>query len=425
MRETYPQSIALSDGKQQLSYQELDDRANRSAAHLVQLGVRSGHSVALCMERSFDWIVAALAIMRAGAAYVPLDLAWPDSRLRFAVEDSGATILVARQALLERLQCHAPGIDPCRDAAAIASAPASEPRPIQPDNLAYVIYTSGSTGVPKGVEITHANLSHLVQWHCDTFGVTNDDRASHILSLGFDASVLEIWGHLCAGATLCLVDDEAIRSSPELIQQWLISERVTIALVPAILGSRLIAMPWPATSALRLLIAGGDTLQYGPATQLPFVVVNHYGPTECTVVSTWAVLKPGADGAPPIGLPITGAIVYLLDEDGGLVPDGTVGEIYIGGSVVGRGYRNRSDLTRCSFLADPFAGPAGARMYRTGDREYAGATARSNFVGASIGKPKSVDNELNSMRSRLFSAGTPMSSLLRRPPGPRDTEKTN
>jgi amino acid adenylation domain-containing protein len=365
--DVYPHSIALSDGDRELRYEELGRRADRFAGYLVQLGVVSGDTVAICMERSFDWIVAALGIMMAGAAYVPLDPAWPDARLRFAVDDSGATVLVGRAALLGRLQVKARGIDPYRDAVAIAAAPRMQPRPIEPESLAYVIYTSGSTGVPKGVEITHANLSHLIRWHRDTFGITRQDRASHLLGLGFDAAVLEIWAHLCAGATLCLADD-TVRSSPELIQQWIVRERVTIGLVPAVLGARLMAMAWPATTALRLLVTGGDALHRGPDAQLPFEVVNNYGPTECTVVSTWAVLKPGADGAPPIGLPIAGASVYLLDEQGEHVPDGAVGEIYIGGTGVGRGYRNLPDLTGRSFVPDPFSRSTGARMYRTGDR---------------------------------------------------------
>ncbi len=361
-----PRCVAVSEGDRQLSYEELDFGADRFARHLVQLGVVSGGTVAICMERSFDWIIAALGIMRAGAAYVPLDPAWPDARLRFAVDDSGATVLVARPALLGRLRVRARGIDPFRDAAAICAAPPMEPRPIDPKSLAYVIYTSGSTGTPKGVEITHSNLAHLVRWHRDAFGVTRQDRASHLMGLGFDAAVMEIWPHLCAGATLCLADEE-VRASPDLMLEWMIRERVTIGLIPAVAGERLITMAWPEKTALRVLIIGGDVLHYGPARQLPFDVINNYGPTECTVAATWSVLKPGAAGTPPIGRPITGTSVYLLDERGEPVADGEPGEIYIGGDGVGRGYRNLPGLTERSFLPDPFAG-AGARMYRTGDR---------------------------------------------------------
>jgi amino acid adenylation domain-containing protein len=367
LRDNYPKAIALSHGDQQMTYEELDRKAEQFAGYLAHLGVVSSDTVAICMERSLDWIVAALGIMRAGAAYVPLDSAWPDSRLRFAIENSDATALVARTALLERLQTKVHGIDPFRDAAVIASAPKRTRGQILPEDLAYVIYTSGSTGVPKGVEITHANLHHLVQWHREAFGVTQNDRASHLAGLGFDASAWEIWAHLAAGATLCLADD-AMRSAPDLIQQWMIRERVTIGFVPTVHAGPMMAMEWPATTALRFLLTGGDTLHHAPAVQLPFTVVNNYGPTECTVVATSSVLKTGASGAPPIGRAITGASVYLLNENGEQVPDGSAGEIYIGGNGVGRGYHHLPDATERCFRPDPFAETPGARMYRTGDR---------------------------------------------------------
>lgn len=363
----HPNSIALDSGDGRLSYCELIRRAERFAGHLAQIGVQPGNTVAICMERSFDWIVATLGILYAGAAYVPLDSAWPIARLRYAVKDSGATVLVARAALLDRLRVKVHGLDPCRDASAVASARDLVHRPIQLEDLAYVIYTSGSSGVPKGVEITHASLANLIRWHGDAFAVTPQDRVSHLLGLGFDAAVLEVWAHLCAGATLCL-PNEGVQLSPNLIQKWMVNAGVTIGIVPAVLGSRLMAMEWPATSALRLLVTGGDALLSGPPAHLPFEVVNNYGPTECTVVTTWASLKPSDQGVPPIGLPISGARVYLLDEDGGPVPDGNEGEIYVGGAGVGRGYRNLPALTERVFLPDPFAGVPGARMYRTGDR---------------------------------------------------------
>lgn len=367
LRHNRPQSVALSYGDQQLTYEELNYQADRFAGYLLQHGTGAGDTVAICMERSFDWIVAALATMRAGAAYVPLDPVWPDSRLRFAVNDSGAITLVARAPLLDRLRVHARGLDPCRDAAAIAAAPAAARASIQPESLAYVIYTSGTTGLPKGVEITHANLSHLIRWHQKAFKVTPQDRASHLAGLGFDAAVWEIWPHLSAGATLCLAGDE-VRSSAELLRQWIVRERVTIAFVPTVHAAPLMAMEWPADSALRVLLTGGDALRRSPEVQLPFEVVNNYGPTECTVVATSSGLRTGSEGLPPIGRPITGASVYLLDEQGNQAPDGTAGEIYIGGDGVGRGYRNLPQSTERSFLPDPFAGIAGARMYRTGDR---------------------------------------------------------
>ncbi len=363
----HPLAVALSHGNRQLSFSELDCQANQFAGHLMQLGVKSGDTVAICTERSVEWIVAALGTMRAGAAYVPLDLAWPDERLRYAVNDSGATALVARADVLERLQVCAKGIDPWQAAALIAAALPVKAKPIEPESLAYVIYTSGSTGVPKGVEITHANLAHLIRWHWEAFKVTKHDRGSHLAGLGFDAAVWEIWPNLTAGATLCIIDDE-VRSSPELIQQWMIRERVTIGFVPTVHAKPMMEMEWPAKTELRLLLTGGDALHHFPPAGLPFDVVNNYGPTECTVVATSCVLTPGSSGEPPIGHAITGATVYLLDDRGEQVPDGALGEIYIGGTGVGRGYRNLPDITERSFLHDPFAKSPDARMYRSGDR---------------------------------------------------------
>jgi amino acid adenylation domain-containing protein len=365
--DTSSDSIALRQDDRQFTYTDLIRNADRFAAYLVQCGVPPGGTVALCMERSFDWIVAALGIMTAGAAYVPLDMSWPDSRVRYAVKDSGASALVCRASHFSRLEIGIQGIDPCRDSAAIAAAPKTARRVIHPEDLAYVIYTSGSSGVPKGVEITHANLAHLSSWHRKAFKIEQRDRVSHLAGLGFDAAVWEIWPNLCAGACVCLADDAA-RSSPELIQRWIIREGITVSFVPTVHAGPLMSALWPEETRLRLLLTGGDTLTQAPAKQLPFEVVNNYGPTECTVVSTSSVIQPGSDGPPPIGRAIDGASVYLLNEQGEPVPDGTHGEIYIGGAGVGRGYRNLNELTAAYFLPDPFSVESGARMFRTGDR---------------------------------------------------------
>jgi amino acid adenylation domain-containing protein len=362
----FPDSVALSYGDQQLKYGELVQRVDRFAAYIAQLGVGPGSTAAICMERSFDWIVAALGIMRAGAAYVPLDNAWPDSRLSFALDDSNATVMVAKSALLDRLDTRICGVDPGRDADRIAAVPELVPAPVDPESLAYVIYTSGSTGTPKGVEITHANLSHLVQWHRNAFNMTARDRASHLAGLGFDAAVWELWPNLCAGAAISLAPD-TVRSSPHLLQQWLLSERVTISFVPTVHAAALMSMDWPAATALRVMLTGGDVLHQGPARPLPFEVINNYGPTECTVVATSSVLQVGQMGRPAIGRPIAGASVYLLDECGANVADGAIGEIYIGGEGVGQGYRNLPESTARCFVRDPFSGEQGNRMYRTGD----------------------------------------------------------
>jgi amino acid adenylation domain-containing protein len=363
-----------------MSYEELNRRSDHFAQYLFNNKVRSGSTVAICMDRSFEWIVAALGILKAGAAYVPLDPSWPEARLLYAVNDSDAVAVIAPDALLARLQLRVPGIDPVRDAVEIGTAPLVERHSIESGNLAYIIYTSGSTGTPKGVEITHANLCHLIEWHIKAFQLTASDRASHLAGLGFDAAVWEIWSTLAAGATLCIPDD-TVRLSPELIQEWLVQSQVTISFVPTVHAARLIQMNWPANTALRFLLTGGDVLHHFPAPDLPFTLVNNYGPTECTVVATSGLVNPQGAGMPSIGKPIHDTFVYLLDEQGQPVQEGQIGEIYIGGGGVGRGYRNLPDATRKSFLPDPFSQAPSTYMYRTGDRGLRRADGQLEFHG--------------------------------------------
>ena len=364
--QAFPDMMALHSEGSSISYAELDQRANHFANYLSLNGVTASSTVAICMHRSTDWIIAALGILQTGAAYVPLDPAWPESRVRFALEDSGAMVLVAEAKLLGQSGSSIVTIDPSRDKLAIQAAPSREASKCGPENLAYLIYTSGSTGSPKGVEITHANLTNLIDWHIETFGLTTRDRTGHLAGLGFDAAVWEIWPTLAAGACLCLAED-SIRLSPELIQKWIIQEEITISFAPTVHAADLIRMTWPAKTTLRTLLTGGDILPHGPVSTLPFAVVNNYGPTECTVVATSGIVTTASSSLPTIGFPIKGATTYLLDAEGKQVADGQIGELFIGGAGVGRGYRNLPAMTVKSFVSDPFASEPGARMYRTGD----------------------------------------------------------
>lgn len=362
-----PHRLALCKGKAALTYAELNQKADIVSAHLIETGLKPSAAVAICLERSFDWVIAALAAMRSGAAYVAMDDSWPDERIRYVLADSGATHIVARADLLSRIKPSAVGIDP-RQLTLDDSVTNQAVRPrISPDDLAYIIYTSGTSGYPKGVEITHRNLAHLVDWHCNAFQVTGRERASHLAGLSFDAAAWEIWPNLAAGASISFAEEQT-RASPELLQQWLLSEEITVSYIPTALVLPLAHLKWPTETPLRFLLTGGEKLQRVPGSQLPFVLVNNYGPTECTVVSTSGVVECGSDNVPSIGRPIDRVSIYILDEKGAPAPEGTVGEIYIGGTGVGRGYRNRPDLTSVSFLPDPFSDVPGARMYRTGDR---------------------------------------------------------
>jgi amino acid adenylation domain-containing protein len=370
--EANPERIALRAAGRELSYGELNTRADKLAAHLRYLGIGPDVAVGICLDRSFEQVIAAFAVLKAGGAYLPLDPTWPAQRHRALVQDAQAPVVITLAAMVNRFADDGRSIIALdRDADTLARPEGCVEPKISRENLAYVIYTSGSTGEPKGVEITHGNLLNLVFWHRHAFEVSADDRASHLAGLGFDASIWEIWPYLTAGATVALVD-EAARSAPGLLQKWLIDEKINVAFVPTALAEPMIAMDWPSDTVLRFLLTGADTLHNYARPELPFTVVNNYGPTECAVVATSGKVAPStASGMlPPIGRPIAHTQIHLLDENGEPVEPGETGEIYIGGTSVGRGYRNRPDLTAQRFVPDRFRQVEGARLYRTGDLGY-------------------------------------------------------
>ena len=362
-----PEAVALRAAGSVLSYGELNARADRLADRLGELHLAPDFLAGICLERSFDRIIATLAVWKAGGAFLPLDPAWPEARIATILADAGCALLIGRAGAMEHLGQGLPVVTPDRDAARSEDRPAAMPQPaLDRDRLAYVIYTSGSTGGPKGVEITHGNLCNLVSWHVDAFVVTAADRASHLAGLGFDAAIWEIWPYLSVGASVSLADD-IVRTAPDLLQGWLIEEEISIAFVPTALAGPMIAMDWPEHTALRHLLTGADTLHNYPRPGLPFTLVNNYGPSECTVVATSAMIAPAGDGLPPIGWPIANTRIHLLDGEGFPVRPGEVGEIHIGGASVGRGYRNDPELTSARFVPDRLGGQPGGRLYRTGD----------------------------------------------------------
>jgi len=368
-----PNTVALAASGEVVTYQELNSRANRLAQYLRSLGAGPGTLVALCFERSSELVVGTLGVLKSGAAYVPLDPTYPQERLAFMLNDSGATILLTQQRLARALP---PGrwqrVDVDLDADQIASYPAEPPQSesdIRLEELAYVIYTSGSTGQPKGVQVTHSNLLNLVFWHRHAFMVTPADRATLFASPGFDASVWELWPYLTAGASLHL-PAESIRNDPEKLRDWLVAQRITVSFLPTAMAELVMALEWADRVALRVLLTGADTLHHYPASHLPFMLVNNYGPTECTVVATSGTVPPNGftDDRPTIGRPITNTQIYILDEHLRQVPVGTVGELHIGGKGVARGYLNQPELTSEKFIPDTFSSKPGARLYKTGDR---------------------------------------------------------
>jgi amino acid adenylation domain-containing protein len=372
--EETPKSPALKAGEMVLNYRELEERSGEIARRLQLMGVGRDVVVGVYAERSIGLAVAALGIMRAGGAYLPLDPSHPRERLAYQVADAQVDIVVAVEGTAANsivdlanhvLRCGSDGT------VKVALGGKRVPTQLAPDDLAYVIYTSGSTGRPKGVEIAHGNLQNLIQWYVDAVELSETDRVSHVAAVSFDATVWELWPALAAGACVCIADAGTV-SDPVQLQDWLIEERITASFIPTPMAEKLMAMDWPVHTELRTVMTGGDTLHAYPRPGLPFRLVNNYGPTECTVCATSAPVtaENQPERLPPIGRPVANTQIYIVDESLRPVPDGVEGEILIGGRGVGRGYRNRPDLTMEKFITNPFDPTNRSRVYRTGDRGY-------------------------------------------------------
>jgi amino acid adenylation domain-containing protein len=361
---------AIQHGDITITFGALEARANRLAHELRAAGVGPDAVVALHLPRSIDLVVAELAVLKAGGAYLPLDPAQPSRRLELMLAGSGARALVTRSSLPRQL-----GTGPGRvrigldDGAGRLEARPATPPPdgVRPGNLAYVIFTSGSTGVPKGVAVPHAALSNLCRWYGAEFALGPADRSTLVLSPGFDASVGELWPALAAGAAIVVVDDD-VRADMAALAHLLRRHRVTVASLPTPLAEVFLVLPGIDDLALRVLITGGDVLRRAPRPGLPFRLVNAYGPSEATVFATTARVAPaGSEPGPiPIGRPIDGVAVRLLDGELRPAGSGEPGEIGIAGAGVARGYLGRPDLTADRYRPDPLGEP-GSRLYLTGD----------------------------------------------------------
>jgi amino acid adenylation domain-containing protein len=365
-----PKSLAVKAGTEALTYGELELRSHQLACYLQSLGAGSNALVGIFLERSIDSVVSQLAVLKAGCAYLPLNPAAPADRVAFMLRDGGVSCVITRQGLTKKLPSgnwKVVAVDSDRDRISTHAVTAFAANKF--DDLAYVIYTSGSTGQPKGVEITRGGLENLIQWHLKAFHVIAADRASMLASIGFDATIWELWPYLAAGASVH-IPDESLRTQVEPLRDWLIQEAITISFVATPLAEMLMLLTWPGQTALRTLLTGADTLHRRPPQGLPFSLVNNYGPTECTVVATSGVVAPfGIEPKQPsIGVAIDNTQIHILDEHMRAVPQGTIGELYIGGAGLARGYRNRPELTAERFVKNPFGDSGSHRLYRTGDR---------------------------------------------------------
>lgn len=382
--EKAPDAVAVVCGDHRLTYGELNARANQLARCLKSLGVGPDVLVGICVERSLEMIVGLMGILKAGGAYLPIDPVYPEERIAFMLSDSQAPILLSQDKLVETLPCHQSRLlrlDRDWDLISVESE-ANPTSDSSNGDLAYCIYTSGSTGRPKGVLIPHCGLLNLVFWHQSAFGVTATDRATQLAGTAFDAAVWEIWPYLTAGATLYLPGTD-ILAMPEHLKNWLVSEQISISFLPTPLAEELLALSWPEKTALRIMLTGGDKLSGYPAADLPFQLVNNYGPTENTVVTTSGLVTSGnrSDTAPHIGAPIANTQVYILDKHLQQTPIGIPGEIHIGGEGLARAYLNREELTAEKFIPHPFDNAPGRRLYKTGDWACFLADGNIKFLG--------------------------------------------
>ncbi|KPY82891.1 Amino acid adenylation [Pseudomonas syringae pv. tagetis] len=383
----------LADG-QTLTYAELNQSANRLAHHLIRQGVKPEQRVGLCLERSPQMVIGLLAILKAGAAYVPFDPAYPAERLAFMLGDAAPSLLLTQASLRA-------GLPPLRDTLSVCCldvdaqlwAQCSDSNPqvrVSPGNLAYVLYTSGSTGRPKGVAHSRAALDNLIAWQLQQTPVSQ--RVLQFASLNFDVSFQEICSTLCQGGSLVLMSETA-RKDLAALRPTLVTEGVQRAFMPFAVLQQLAGLtetdaPIPAGGCE--IITAGEALLINDELRA-FVcglggarLHNQYGPTETHVVSQFSLNCAEAGqwpDAPPIGRPIAHARLYVLDGDLNPVPVGVAGELYIAGTCLARGYLNRPDLSAERFLPDPFDPQPGARMYRSGDLARLHADGNVHYLG--------------------------------------------
>ncbi|KAG0206478.1 hypothetical protein BGX31_002765, partial [Mortierella sp. GBA43] len=381
--ERTPRATALVFMDQSLTYAELNGRANRLAHQLINLGVQPDTTVAICVERSLSVVVGILAILKSGGAYVPLDPSHSADRLRDILVDLAPGIVIAddsgRAVLGEEALSSITVVDPnasdiirLSSASATVDLSASNPRVqgLTSSHLAYIIFTSGSTGKPKGVMIEHQGVVNLVTARPEAYGIGAPRQVIQFFTFAFDSSVLITFMTLCLGGSLHIIADD-IRIDFGRLWSYLESQAITEALLtPAVLENCL-EFP-PLTRPMTLIVAGDalpPTLIRSLQSRIPKGrIVNDYGPTEATVSSvTWKCPEGFAGDVVPIGRPIANKRIYLLDKNRNPVPHGVIGEIYIGGIGIARGYLSRPDLTIASFFTDTFANDEGSRMYKTGD----------------------------------------------------------
>ncbi|BAL88453.1 putative NRPS [Actinoplanes missouriensis 431] len=413
-----PTLVAVSDQEEELRYQDLDERANQLAHRLLELGVKPEDRVALCLRRSSQMVVAMLGVLKAGAAYVPLDPQYPAERLTYMLTDSESTVLVSESALLDRLPADTvPTLLLDADYAGIAAQPRSRP-PVEvgAGALAYIIYTSGSTGLPKGVLVAHRGVVNNLTWRQRTWPLRPGDPVLQNHPFSFDPSVWATFWPLMVGAE-CVISPPAKQLDPGALVRLIRDRRIVVyGAVPSVNAVLLEDPAMGECTSLRWMLSGAEPLTAGlqraAYERLDAGLANLYGPTETTIDATfWQCPRSNDPQAAPIGRPVDNLRIYLLDPDGALVPPGVPGEICVAGVGLARGYHRRPGLTADRFIPDPFSAEPGGRLYRTGDVGRWRADGAIEFLGR-------VDQQVKVRGFRVELAE--IESVLAMVPGVRD-----
>jgi amino acid adenylation domain-containing protein len=369
-----PDAVAVVFENEQLTYQQLNCRANQLAHYLQSKGVGTDVLVGICVERSIEMIVGLLGILKAGGAYVPLDPDYPQERLQFMLADTQVKVLLTQEKFVESLAQHQSCVV-CLDADWQSISKANRDNlnsTVSPQNLSYVIYTSGSTGTPKGVAVTHQAVNRLV-FNTNYIQLTATDRVAQAANIAFDAATFEIWGALLHGAGLVIIS-KSVLLIPQEFAANIRSHDISVLFLTTALFNQFASLVPQAFASLRYLLFGGEAVdpfwvQSVLEKGAPQHLLHVYGPTENTTFSSWYLVEdvPKKATTIPIGCPISNTQIYLLDQNLQPVPVGVPGELYLGGAGLARGYLNRPELTQAKFIPNPFEKTEESRLYKTGD----------------------------------------------------------
>ncbi|WP_273796460.1 non-ribosomal peptide synthetase DhbF [Bacillus sp. AGSP2] len=381
-----PERIALMCDDIQVNYRKLNEEANRLARLLIEKGIGPEQFVALALPRSPEMVASMLGVLKTGAAYLPLDPEFPADRISYMLEDAKPSCIITTEEIAASLPDDLAVPELVLDQAVTQEiikrySPENQDVSVSLDHPAYIIYTSGSTGRPKGVVVTQKSLSNFLLSMQEAFSLGEEDRLLAVTTVAFDISALELYLPLISGAQIVIAKKETIRE-PQALAQMIENFDINIMQATPTLWHALVTSEPEKLRGLRVLV-GGEALPSGLLQALQDLhcsVTNLYGPTETTIWSAAAFLEEGLKGVPPIGKPIWNTQVYVLDNGLQPVPPGVVGELYIAGTGLARGYFHRPDLTAERFVADPY-GPPGTRMYRTGDQARWRADGSLDYIG--------------------------------------------